>query len=75
MKRIRFALCTGCGLVVNKGPYFVKRLLRHLNDGQHNHDAMELFDKFGPVEIWGKAQRWVVRYERACECVKVCRMG
>jgi len=55
----KFGVCTGCGLVVNKGPYFTRRIMRHLNDRDrrlsetgHNHDAMELFDEYGPVEMW-----------------------
>ena len=34
--------CTGCGFRINPGPQFVRRVKRHLNDGRHNHDAIEM---------------------------------
>lgn len=36
-------LCTGCGAWINSGPYFKRRVRRHLNDWKaHNHDAVEI---------------------------------
>lgn len=35
-------VCTGCRKVIRHGPYFSRRIRRHLSDGYHNHDAVEL---------------------------------
>jgi len=35
-------ICTGCWARINPGPYFTRRVVRHLNDGNHNHDAVEV---------------------------------
>ncbi len=41
-------ICTGCRAVFLPGPYFMRRIKRHLNDGWHNHDAVRL------IQSWQK---------------------
>lgn len=49
--------CTGCGVWISTGPYFRRRIRRHLADWEnHNHDAVEIItsnhDEFVEAE-WG----------------------
>ncbi len=37
---VRFGTCMGCGHIFFPGPYFVRRVRRHLRLGFHNHDAV-----------------------------------
>lgn len=37
-----YGICTGCNQLFFPGPYFKRRVVRHLRLLFHNHDAVEL---------------------------------
>lgn len=39
--------CTGCGTVIRNGPYFTRRVRKHLSLSFHNHDAVEKLLQIG----------------------------
>lgn len=52
--------CTACGLWIVAGPYFRRRIMRHLADWEnHNHDAVAIFSD-GPEE-WARSRKYDIR--------------
>jgi hypothetical protein len=41
-RTVSVGVCTGCSFVVVPGPWFKKRMVRHLRTIDHNHDACEM---------------------------------
>lgn len=41
MRDPRVGLCTGCKAIIQPGPYFMRRIFRHLRLWWHNHDGVE----------------------------------
>jgi hypothetical protein len=59
---VTIAVCTGCRAIVRPGPYFQRRIVRHLQLRWHNHDAGALLgvsrEKLGALGTCWREELW-----------------